>query len=57
MFFTIRPYLHLNCVLMQNWIIWNRFFFILKLYLRETELFHIEMIWHLTACEQNLYLY
>ena len=23
MFLTIKPYLHLNCVLMINWIIWN----------------------------------
>ena len=24
MFLTIKPYLHLNCVHMLNWIIWNR---------------------------------
>ena len=24
MFFTIKLYLHLNCVLMLNWIVWNR---------------------------------
>ena len=24
MFLTIKPYLHLNCLLMLNWIIWNR---------------------------------
>ena len=24
MFFTIKLYLHLNCVLMVNWIVWNR---------------------------------
>ena len=24
MFFTIKPYFHLNCVLMLDWIVWNR---------------------------------
>ena len=28
MFFTIKLYLHLNCVLMLNWIVWNRTIFI-----------------------------
>ena len=28
MFFTIKPYLHLNLVLMLNWILWNRTIFI-----------------------------
>ena len=23
MFFTIKPYLHLNCILMLGWIVWN----------------------------------
>ena len=27
MFFTIELYLHLNCVLMLNWIVWNRIIF------------------------------
>ena len=27
MFLTIKPYLHLNCVLMLNWIILNRIVF------------------------------
>ena len=30
---------------------------ILKLYLRETELFNIELFWHLTVYKQNMYLY
>ena len=28
MFFTIKLYLHLNCVLMLNWSVWNRTIFI-----------------------------
>ena len=28
MLLTIKPYLYLNCVLMLNWIVWNRTFFI-----------------------------
>ena len=28
MFFTIKLYLHLNCVLLLNWIVWNRTIFI-----------------------------
>ena len=28
MFFTIKLYLNLNCVLMLNWIVWNRTIFI-----------------------------
>ena len=32
-------------------------FFTLKLCLHETELFNIELFWHLTVCKQNLYLY
>ena len=27
MFFTIKLYLHLNCVFMLNWIVWNRTIF------------------------------
>ena len=58
MFLTIKLYLHLNCVLMVNWIISNRtVFFTLKLYLHLTELFNIELFWHVTACKENLYLY
>ena len=32
-------------------------FLALKLYLRKTELFKIELFWHLTVCKQKLYLY
>ena len=32
-------------------------FLTLKLYLRKTELFNIELFWYLTICKQNLYLY
>ena len=54
MFFTIKLYLHLNCLLMLSWIVWNG---TLKLCLLETELFNIELFWHLTVCKQNLYIY
>ena len=30
---------------------------ILKLYLHQTDLFNIELFWHLTVYKQNLYLY
>ena len=30
MFLTIKPYLHLNYVIMLNWIIWNRTGFDIK---------------------------
>ena len=39
-----------------NYLKWNCFL-ILKLYLHETELFNIELFWHLTVRKQNLYLY
>ena len=29
----------------------------MKLYLYQTELFNIELFWHLTVCKQNIYLY
>ena len=32
-------------------------FLTLKIYLREIELFEIEMFWHLTVCKQKLYAY
>ena len=32
-------------------------FLTLKLYLRQTELFEMELFWHLTVCKPNLYLY
>ena len=37
---------------MLNWIVWNGTVFDI-----ETELFNIELFWHLTARKQNLYLY
>ena len=27
------------------------------MYMHKTELFNIELFWHLTVCKQNLYLY
>ena len=30
-------------------------FLTLKLYLHKTELFNIELFWHLTVCKENLY--
>ena len=41
----------LNCVLMLNWIAWNRTIFVC-----ETELFQIGLFWYLTVCKK-LYLY
>ena len=32
-------------------------FLTLKLYLHKTELFNIDLFWHLTVCKQNLYSY
>ena len=32
-------------------------FLTLKLYLHQTELFNIELFWHLIVCKPNLYLY
>ena len=49
MFLTIEPYLHLNCLFMLNWIIWNRTVFDIETV--------IELFLHLTVCKQNLYLY
>ena len=49
MFLTIKPYLHLNCVLMLNWnyLKWNCFS-TLKLYLHWTELLQITswIVWN-----------
>ena len=33
------------------------FFFTSKLYLHLTDMFNIELFWHLIVCKQNLYLY
>ena len=48
MFLKIKLYLHLNCVLMLNWIVWNGTLFDI-----ETELFNIELFWYLTTCKQT----
>ena len=37
---------------MLNWMVWNGTVFDF-----ETELFNIELFWHLTVCKHNLYLY
>ena len=42
----------LNYVLKLNCIVWNVTVFDI-----ETELFNIELLWHLTVGKQNLYLY
>ena len=49
--------IELNCVVILNWIAWNRTVLTLKLYLRKTELFEIEQFWYLTGWKQKLYLY
>ena len=40
---------------MLKWIVWNRTVFDIETVL--TELFEIELFWHLTVCGQKLYLY
>ena len=32
-------------------------FLTLKMYLHETDLFNIELFWHLTVCKENKFLY
>ena len=32
-------------------------FLTLKVYLRQTDLFNIELFWHLNGCKHNLYSY
>ena len=32
-------------------------FLTLKMYLHKTDLFNIELLWHLTVCKENLYFY
>ena len=49
--------IELNCILMLNWIVWNTTVFYIRTVLRYTELFKIELFWHLTVCKQKLYLY
>ena len=57
MFFTIKPYLCLNNVLMLNWIIEIELFLTLKLYLHYAELTKMGLFWPWIVCKQNLYLY
>ena len=53
-----RTFWHWNCVLMLNWIVWNSTVFDFETaYLCWTELFEIELFWHLTVCGENLFLY
>ena len=57
MFLAIKLYLHLNCVLMLNWIVWNRTVFDIEIVFILNWMFNIELFWHVTVCKQNLYLY
>ena len=57
--FNLRINANLNCLICNcfwklNRIVWNITVFILKLYLRWTELFEIDMFWHLTVFKQTL---
>ena len=45
--------IELKCVLMLSWIIWNGTVFDIETVLRLTELFEIELLWHLTVCKQK----
>ena len=49
--------IEVNCVVMLNWIPWNRTLYDIETLLYKTEFFEIEMFWHLTGSKQNLYLY
>ena len=42
---------------MLNWIVLNRTVFNFETVLMLNELFNIELFWHLTVCEENLYIY
>ena len=48
--------IELECVLMLNWIGWDETVLTFKLYLNQTELFEIELFWHLTECKQKTIL-
>ena len=50
--FLTTVYLHLNSVLMLNWIVWNGTIFDI-----ESVLSLNWIVWYLTVCKQNLYLY
>ena len=41
----------------QQRLIWHKTQPTYQQYLRETELFEIQLFWHLNECKQNLYLY
>ena len=50
---TIKPYLHLNCVLMLNWIVWNRNVFH-KLYLHLNCILMLDwIVWNRTIFIKN----
>ena len=49
--------IELNCILMLNWIVWNRTVLGIETVLGKTELFKIELFWYLTVCKRKLYLY
>ena len=50
--------IELNCVLMLNWIVWNRTVFgIETAYLCKTEMLEIELFWHLTELFWHLTVY
>ena len=50
--------IEVNCVIMLNWIVWNKTVFDIEtVYLCLNEFFEIELFWHLTFCKQKLYLY
>ena len=48
-------FLKWNCFCLLNWIVGIELFLTLKLFLHYTELFEIELFWHLTGCKQKLY--
>ena len=48
---------HSNCVLCLTELFEIELFLTLKLYLAQIELFEIEEFWHLTVCNQKLYIY
>ena len=46
--------IELKCVLILNWITWNRTVFDIKTIFTITELLKIELFWYLTVCKQNI---
>ena len=55
MFLTIELYLHLNCILMLNWIVWNGTIFDIETILTLNWIVIYRTV--LTVCKQNIYLY